>query len=423
MKTINNKLLDCFKDMGFKWPYYYEIIRQFNIIEENSIPTMGVQFTVTGIKMYYNNDFVETLKKEELMFIIIHEVCHVLFDHGSRLEQRDQKIANIAQDMCINAIIKDEAQKPIFKDKLKDPEGIFFPPKEYDGKLIYEFVYDYIYKKAEEEKSKNGQSGNNQSPKQSGNGQSEHSQSGNNQSPQDKEKEAEKKNMENIKKAINSEKGESIDTHLPDEVSPEIKKTIIKNIIEGIKSRGYNTGDFEELLKKLQKPKKNYLKTIMSSLSQMIGDEKFNTWSRANRKNLPMPGYKKIKNKINVLLDVSGSMNGEFEKVLKYINYNNIECNMFQCDTQIKKTENIKSSKQLQKIKITGLGGTELQPGINLITENNKYNQYSTVILTDGYCDTLNVKNLKKKCLIISSEKKPSVIGKNYKMVCINEKN
>ena len=66
------------------------------------------------------------------------------------------------------------------------------------------------------------------------------------------------------------------------------------------------------------------------------------------------------------------------------------------------------SKKELQNIKITGLGGTTLQPAIDYINNSkNKLNIFNTVILTDGYTDHLNFKDSSKRFLILSTSKQP----------------
>ena len=113
------------------------------------------------------------------------------------------------------------------------------------------------------------------------------------------------------------------------------------------------------------------------------------------------------------MLDTSGSMGGDFEKVLTYIFQNDIEINLIQCDTEIKKITKIKSMNDLQKMEIKGLGGTTLQPGLNYIADpKNKLHALNTVILTDGYTDSLDFREIKTYTLILSiSEKCP--IGHN----------
>ena len=60
----------------------------------------------------------------------------------------------------------------------------------------------------------------------------------------------------------------------------------------------------------------------------------------------------------------------------------------------------IKNKKKLDSIPIKGLGGTCLQPMIDYIVEN--HNDCNTVLLTDGYTDTLDFSKVSGKVLIIS---------------------
>jgi predicted metal-dependent peptidase len=100
-------------------------------------------------------------------------------------------------------------------------------------------------------------------------------------------------------------------------------------------------------------------------------------------------------------------MGGEFEKVLSYIFQNDIQMNLIQCDAQIQQVLKIKDKKELEKMKIKGLGGTTLQPGIDFMSDKkNKINMYNTVILTDGYTDSLDFSKIKTKTLILSTATK-----------------
>ena len=55
----------------------------------------------------------------------------------------------------------------------------------------------------------------------------------------------------------------------------------------------------------------------------------------------------------------------------------------------------------LQNVKIDGFGGTILQPGLDMFRENFKH--HGLLVLTDGYCDSLNFSGYKGKVLIISN--------------------
>ena len=91
---------------------------------------------------------------------------------------------------------------------------------------------------------------------------------------------------------------------------------------------------------------------------------------------------------------------GTFERVLSYVYRNDIEINFMESDTQVNWVENIKSKRQLESIPIKGLGGTCLQPMIDYIVEH--HNDCNSVLLTDGYTDTLDFSKVRGRVLIIS---------------------
>jgi predicted metal-dependent peptidase len=157
-------------------------------------------------------------------------------------------------------------------------------------------------------------------------------------------------------------------------------------------------------LNKLRKKRKDYLKEIKRSVSNIIfGTQKVRTIIKPNRKGISgLKGNKKIKTAINVILDTSGSMGGSgtFEKVLSYIYRNDITVNMVQADTEVKWVDKFMDKKKIERMKISGLGGTALMPAVDYVVEN--FNQYNSVILTDGYCDNLDLSKLKGRVLIIT---------------------
>ena len=69
---------------------------------------------------------------------------------------------------------------------------------------------------------------------------------------------------------------------------------------------------------------------------------------------------------------------------------------------------------------ISGHGGTILQPSCNYVVDN--FNRYNTVILTDGYCDNLDLSKLKGRVLIISIGVKVPISRSNgkVKQICVD---
>ncbi len=59
-----------------------------------------------GLRMYYNSRFIMMLKPKEVIFLVAHEVLHVVYDHLGRLGNRDPEFFNIANDYAVNADLK-----------------------------------------------------------------------------------------------------------------------------------------------------------------------------------------------------------------------------------------------------------------------------------------------------------------------------
>ena len=220
--------------------------------------------------------------------------------------------------------------------------------------------------------------------------------------------------------------GEYLDKHIGDDVPEEMRDAMVKDVMERLAARGLAAGNVEQTLAKLQKKRKDYLKEIKRAVSNMIfGTVKQKTIVKPNRRQIAgLKGTRKVKTKINCILDTSGSMGGTFERVLSYIYRNDIEVNLIEADTEVKWVENIKKKRQLETMVIKGLGGTMLQPAINLVAE--QFNEFNTVCLTDGYCDSLDLSKIKGKVLMISIGVKVPISRSNGKVkqivVDVNEK-
>lgn len=65
-----------------------------------------------GRHLYYNREFIKSLTKDELMFLVAHEILHCIYDHLGRRGGRDPKLLNMAQDYVINyTLVEDKCGK------------------------------------------------------------------------------------------------------------------------------------------------------------------------------------------------------------------------------------------------------------------------------------------------------------------------
>ena len=442
-KDTHEKLIESVQQMlidtKVNLPYYGNFNLFVNFSERKDIDTCAVNMTAKGMNFFFNSEFLDRLTQKEVNFITLHEDFHLLWSHPKRTitGQYDHKLSNIAQDMIINHIIWEDIPSN-YVEIPKDKDGknmALFIPKEYTGKLIFEEVYEWL---REEKEKRDKQKQENQCQSCSGSGkdkQKQQSQSQDNSDSnddcqdcegsgqQDKQGQGENpkygpygKNPKNEKDTIDTwsldqildnlenNQGQYLDVHMGDEIPEEMRESMVRDAMDRLQARGLSSGNIETTLNKLRKQRKDYLKEIKRAVSNMIfGTRKEKTIKKPNRKGIDgVKGNRKVKTKINVGLDTSGSMGGQgtFERVLSYVYQNDIEINFMESDTEVKWVQNIKSKKKLDSIPIKGLGGTCLQPMIDYIVEN--HNDCNTVLLTDGYTDTLDFSKVSGRVLVIS---------------------
>ena len=457
-------------------PYYGEFALFITFVEAK-IGTCGVSVNKNGNMIFYwDPEWVEKQTIGSAIFVMVHEIYHLIFSHIKRTVGYDKKFANIAQDMIINSIIHSDIMLgqrlgPGDKDKFEnfmeipvDEEGnnsALFIPKEYDGPWLFESLYKWLKDEYDKWKTENEDLCNNKinlnidsegnvnvdsedSEGEVSEGNSEEETKEENQKdstgkpkygPYSKssytgkngktEQDVDCYSKESIFEDIENTKGLTLDCHFDDDVPEELKNEIVNNVLSNLKNRGLETEDITESLMKLQKSEKDYLKYIKRCLSNHVfGTKKQKSITKPNRRGIwGLKGNKKFKVEINCLLDTSGSMGGDFEKVLSYIFQNDISINLIQCDTTIKGTTKITNKSQLEHVEIKGLGGTELTPGLNYIANDIKLNKNNTVILTDGYTDRLDLTGVRGKVLIISNgiECPIETTNKQLKQIIINK--
>lgn len=468
IKNIHEKLLNCVQtmliDTKINLPFYGEYNLHINFHEQDSIGTCAVNATSKGFNFFYSPKFLEDMSQKEVNFIDIHEIFHLLFNHPKRTVtgQYDHKLSNVAQDMIINHIIWEDINHS-FVEIPKDKNGknmALFVPKEYTGKLIFEELYEWLKEekekhqknkqksqcqscggsgdkqdgkgKGKDKSDKSGQSGqgdgqgngeqcpdcNGSGQKDGGKGQGKPKYGPYGKNPSKDGDSIDTWSTEQILDDLENGTGEYLDKHIGDEIPEEMREAMVRDVMEKLAARGLSAGNVETTLNKLRKKRKDYLKEIKRAVSNMIfGTVKQATIVKPNRKQISgLKGKRKVKTKINVILDTSGSMGGQgtFERVLSYVYRNDIEINFIESDTEIKWVENLKSANKLQSLPIKGLGGTIMQTGIDYVVEH--FNEFNTVLLTDGYTDNLDCSKLKGKMLIISVGTKCPIAKSNGKV-------
>lgn len=95
-----------------------------------------------GRHLYYNRDFVKSLTKQELIFLIAHEILHCVYDHLGRRGSRQPEMWNMAIDYIVNYTLK------------KENVGTMPPVGLYSDQYTDEMTSEEVYKILEQNQAK-----------------------------------------------------------------------------------------------------------------------------------------------------------------------------------------------------------------------------------------------------------------------------
>lgn len=100
-QDIADRIAVCRLKLMSEQPFYSSLALRLNYKEEEKIPTAAVD----GKNFFYNRHFINALDNEELKFVMVHEILHIVFKHLTRRGKRNAKLWNSAGDYVINGII------------------------------------------------------------------------------------------------------------------------------------------------------------------------------------------------------------------------------------------------------------------------------------------------------------------------------
>jgi len=122
---------------------------------------------------------------------------------------------------------------------------------------------------------------------------------------------------------------------------------------------------------------------------------------------------------INFILDVSGSLQNfkpVQQSIINYILSKNHIIHIIQIDTEIRMVKTISSPKEFKEMKYLGCGGTLIQPAFDYISQSKFFNFNQNVLFTDGYTEKLNVSNINKDILIVSTHEECEFVASNRRI-------
>ncbi|MFI5801511.1 VWA-like domain-containing protein [Streptomyces sp. NPDC051561] len=107
-------------------PYLASALFALHVIEDRSVPTMGVD---AYWRMYVSPAFVDRMPEEDLASVWVHEVSHLLRDHHTRSDRvaRERGLTGPGERLRMNIASDCEINDDAFGDGLVFPEGAIHP--------------------------------------------------------------------------------------------------------------------------------------------------------------------------------------------------------------------------------------------------------------------------------------------------------
>lgn len=104
-KAIHKKLSRACAQLMIKHPFFGSLVCQHEMEITESVDTAAAS---ADNRMLFNPRFVEKVDPDQLVFLVAHEVMHIVFAHAQRRGNRDHELFNIACDAVINEILISE---------------------------------------------------------------------------------------------------------------------------------------------------------------------------------------------------------------------------------------------------------------------------------------------------------------------------
>ena len=150
---IDETIANGFSNKKYRaqYEFYFHILAQCKVVISTDIETAGVRFANTKYILMINPEFFDPLPLTIRLGILKHEMLHILYNHTSRQEDRQQKQFNITADCAINQQIdrshldmpRNVSIKKEVKKLLKDPKKVeYIKKKKY--KNIQELYDDLL---------------------------------------------------------------------------------------------------------------------------------------------------------------------------------------------------------------------------------------------------------------------------------------
>ena len=346
----------CILQVRRECSFFGSLMLFAQIEKSKNLPTAATD----GRKIFFNEDFLNSLSSKEQNALMLHEVLHMALLHVTRRQSRDPHIWNIAADIVVNNLIERNTSFPL-------PEGAITDNRFQDKSV--EYIYEALLKSKKKYKLVITDI----------------------LEPSNANSDESKKDSNDVMEPLSQEETDEIESFWKD------KMEILKNTSEHQLSSGKGSlpAGIEQEISTILEPEVDWRHALWKYVGKTPAD--FDDLDRRFiHKGLYLESLLTEAVEVSVCIDTSGSVSDEllkqFAAELKGIlrSYPNVKCSLFFADTNLAGPYEIDRIEQMPKA--VGRGGTSFVPFFDYLKkhgeENNLLgNNKLSIYFTDGYGD------------------------------------
>jgi len=379
------ELSRCRQRFLLKFPFTAAVMMRFDLVavRDKRLRTASTD----GRKIYFDVSFCEDLTPEERMFVLAHEVWHCILLHMLRGRGLDRERFNIAADMEVNRLLRDE--------KIPVPRFALMPEPKW-GDISAEEMYDRIKvvrrQAAGEDKTKPGIAGQFD----------EHIQEGDD--PGDGRGGRRGDGRGGRRLAVWDKWGEvGYDRDYAPLVVVDVAEGIRAATLAAAHQLERRQGDLPSHLKgvvgQLLKGRIDWREQLAQFVTNAFGGSR--RWLPPSRRHIGRGLYlqssRQERLKAVVAIDTSGSTTcdlprffGELQGLLA--TFGSYEITVVQCDAEVQHVEKFDETRTvdvlrlgLEELEFYGGGGTSFNPVFEYVAEHPELEPSVLIYITDGY--------------------------------------
>lgn len=341
--------------------FFATLVMSTPLVVDTTLPTAATDM----LKIFYNPTFIEGLTIEQIMFVLAHEVMHIVFKHGLRRGNRNPQLWNIACDYAINLILHESGFVVI--------EGCLYDPK-YKG-LGAEQIYELLQQERDKErKSRKGK------PKQ-GEGEGQPGGGNGDATPDFDEKHKDRGLGEDVREP------ENMDAEARAKAEQQVQQKVAQ-AANMARMAGKLPGGLARLVDEILNPAVPWPELLRDYMTRIVQDDE--SWSRRNRRfaNVYLPARRSERmGEIVIIGDTSGSISQkELDQVAAEVNViaeviRPERIRVVWADTKVAKEECYEVGDAIHLVPGGG-GGTDMRVPLEHVEQ---YDAEVVVLITDGW--------------------------------------